>query len=115
MNSERWQRIEQVFHEALQLEAEARLSYLAQSCSEDSSLREEVESLIDSLERDSSFLVQPAFDRGLRILAKDSGALTAGRSVGPYETLSQLGIAGIGAVYFRHDPRLDRTVAIRLL
>src|SRR6266705_1986586 len=70
MNSERWQRIEQVFHEALQLEAEARLSYLAQSCSEDSSLREEVESLIDSLERDGSFLVQPAFDRGLRILAR---------------------------------------------
>ena len=109
MNSERWQRIEQVFHEALQLEAEA------QSCSEDSSLREEVESLIDSLERDSSFLVQPAFDRGLRILAKDSGALIAGRSVGPYQILSELGIGGMGEVYLAHDPRLGRKVAIKLL
>ena len=115
MNSERWQRIEQVFHEALQLEAEARLSYLAQSCSEDSSLREEVESLIDSLERDGSFLVQPAFDRGLRILAKDSGALIAGRSVGPYQILSELGIGGMGEVYLAHDPRLGRKVAIKLL
>src|ERR1051326_2167610 len=115
MKSERWTRIEQVFHEALQLKADARLSYLTQRCSDDSWLREEVESLIDSLERDNSFLRQPAFDKGLRILAKDRGSVIADRSVGPYQVLSELGIGGMAEVYLAHDPRLGRKVALKLL
>ena len=41
--------------------------------------------------------------------------LTAGSQLGPYKIVSQLGAGGMGVVYQAHDPRLDRSVAIKLL
>src|ERR1035438_5677485 len=42
-------------------------------------------------------------------------ALTSGARVGPYEIISAAGAGGMGEVYRGRDPRLDRTVAIKIL
>ena len=47
---ERWQRIEEVFEQALALEAAARAGFLDQVCGDDAELREEVASLIASVD-----------------------------------------------------------------
>src|SRR5271166_658407 len=42
-------------------------------------------------------------------------ALTSGATLGPYEIQSLLGAGGMGEVYLARDPRLQRTVAIKIL
>src|SRR6202521_5938856 len=42
-------------------------------------------------------------------------AILPGRRLGPYEILSSIGAGGMGEVYRARDPRLDRSVAIKVL
>ncbi|HMF55568.1 MAG TPA: protein kinase, partial [Pyrinomonadaceae bacterium] len=115
MTPERWQEVKDIFHAALEREAGQRSAFLSEACGEDSSLRQEVESLISSHEQDGSFIDSPAYEVAAEMLAHDERELEPGRKLGSYRIISLLGRGGMGEVYLGQDTRLGRRVALKLL
>ena len=115
MTPERWKKLDALFHEALELEKEARAVHLAKVCRDDEQLREEAERLIAAHEREGSFIDSPIYVEAAE--QKDDGRKKSpvGRRIGPYQIISLLGHGGMGEVYRALGTRLGREVAIKLL
>src|ERR1700680_2537882 len=93
MSLERWPRIEDLYHAALQPEPGARQAFLANVCHADEDLRREVQSLLD---RDLKSRRPPSEPRE-RVAAEllEGGSserrFSAGSIVGPYRIVEPLG------------------------
>lgn len=117
MTEERWQRAKQLFNSALELEADHRAGFLEEACAGDEALRSEVESLIDSYQRADGFIDAPVIDDALQLFNEARTKSAAGRRIGQYEIIREIGHGGMGSVYLaaRADDQYKKQVAIKLV
>jgi len=108
----RWQEIETLFQEALELPIAERESYLRTACAGDPSLYDAVASLMahDSAETEQDHWAAAAAAH----LVAGPPALDPGDELGPYRIKSFVAAGGMGAVYRATDPRMGRDVAIKV-
>jgi serine/threonine-protein kinase len=128
MDPDRWARVKEVFHAALECEPGRRPTFVRDACAGDEALRQTVEAMLAREPEARSFLESPAIPAGQPSrLTEGRGALscapttappmalTAGTRLGPYEIVAALGAGGMGEVYRARDPRLEREVALKVL
>src|SRR5215204_1678997 len=114
MTPERWRRVDELFHAALERDGAERADFLAEACAGDDALRREVERLVAAHEQDGSFIDSPAY-ADTQLLVDRQAVLNAGQRLGPYKVIGHIGSGGMGEVYSAEDTRLGRKVALKLL
>src|SRR5262249_31377854 len=110
--SERWTRVERLYHEALERDAHERTAFLAEACAGDDTLRQGVASPL-AHGGSVAFLSTPAALRAGQ--AVPTGISLIGQFIGPYVISAPIGAGGMGEVYRARDQKLGRDVAIKIL
>jgi eukaryotic-like serine/threonine-protein kinase len=112
MDAARWERIQAVFCQALDLPDPERLTLLARECAGDPELRAEVLALLEEDARGNSLLERDLAHVAHEVLEEPLPVL---RTIGPYRVLRVLGEGGMGVVYLGEHEELHHRVAIKML
>src|SRR5262245_10232700 len=116
MASEKWQKMNELFHAALEQEADERSLFLQKACGEDEVLLKEVKKFISAHEEADDFIQKPAFSEALQLLSDQTEKTDlTGKSLNHYEIISRIGAGGMGEVYLAKDTKLTRNVALKVL
>ncbi|MGB8094724.1 MAG: serine/threonine-protein kinase, partial [Pseudolabrys sp.] len=110
-----WQRITDLFDEAMTRGPKERIAFLEEACEGDRDLRKQVERLVKSHEKSGHFLESSAFAVAPELVTNNKAGALVGKVIGHYRIESLIGVGGMGEVYLGRDERLGRKAALKLL
>lgn len=119
MSATRWDQVESLFHEALDLPGPQRNDYVQRRSAGDPKLAEQVGKMLAAMDRQTDTL-----DRGVALSqrgqtppAEDDLPLSPNDLVGSYRVLRAIGRGGMGDVYLaeRADGQFEQRVALKVM
>lgn len=116
MNRERWQKIDALFDEVLDVAPNERDVFLEKTCLNDRELFAEVRKLLDAAALTADFIEKPRFIPAKNFLTENSDENFVGQKIGRYKIQKLLGRGGMCAVYLaaRTDD-YEKNVAVKLI
>lgn len=115
MTPERYERVVNLFQQALSKTGETRDAFVAEACGDDTELRHQIEDMLAADEEETEFLAEPPGDLATEALQGYQQLSFIGQTLGEYRVLARLGTGGMGEVFLAEDTRLRRKVALKLL
>jgi len=112
VNTDQWRRVESLFHQAVDLDPDARARFLDAECGDDAELRAEVERLVTDDDG-----ADPVLDGGGAVPAAAAEDPLVGKTIGNYRLTGILGAGGMGVVYAgeRADGLFEQDVAVKVV
>ena len=115
MDSTRWERMQSLFHEAVDRPSEARTEFLRAACAGDDALFADVTAMLDRDAHRSSLLDRDVADLAGRVIGGGLPDTLAAQRFGPYRLTRLLGEGGMGIVCLGVRDDLDSVAAIKIL
>lgn len=130
MSTSRWQRVQELFEQALARPPADRAAFLIEACGDDNDVRSEVESLLDHDEKAPPSFLSPAQledgdSAGGAGEAHGASSNTGGSAppvkarlpemIGPYKIIRRIGAGGMGVVYEAEQRHPRRPVALKVV
>jgi eukaryotic-like serine/threonine-protein kinase len=112
VNSARWERIQSLFHDAVDLPADERDAFLRAACGDDHELLADVRASIEEDQRGASLLDRGVAYAANRVLRNEAATV---QEIGPYRMVRAIGEGGMGVVFLAERTDLGSQAAIKIL
>ena len=116
MSKANWQKLNEIFAVAIEMDAGAQSEFLGQIT--DENLRREAEAILAASRRADvqDFLAADAFAAGARILAgNDKKGAPVAKQIGKYKIVQEIGRGGMGAIYLAEREDFQHRVALKII